>query len=185
MERIESRHSLKKGDMFGRLTIISYTDRPGKKGEYKCECECGKITYTRTDSLNRGKSKSCGCLMRESVSERTKLPDNLGFIKELYRNYKSASIRRGYDFNLDLSKFKELIESSCYYCKEVGSMSTYGYHKGLNYKYNGVDRVNNEKGYVDDNVVACCKICNNSKSTLTNEDFKNWIIKIYKNLENF
>ena len=83
------------------------------------------------------------------------------------------------------SKFKELIESSCYYCKEVGSMSTYGYHKGLNYKYNGVDRVNNEKGYVDDNVVACCKICNNSKSTLTNEDFKNWIIKIYKNLENF
>jgi hypothetical protein len=185
MKRIESKHSLKKDDKFGRLTIISYTDRPGKKGEYKCECECGNITYSSTDSLKRGRSRSCGCLMKEKASDRFKLPDNLGFIKELYRNYKSSAIRRKYDFNLDISKFRDIIESPCYYCNEKDSMGAYGFHKGINYRYNGVDRVNNEIGYIDGNVVACCKICNNSKSTLTNKDFKNWILKIYNNLENF
>lgn len=185
MKRIEKMHSLKKGDKFERLTILSYTDREGRKGEYKCQCECGNITYSSTSSLKSGRAKSCGCLMREKISERFKLPNNLGIIKDIYRNYKSSATRRKYDFNLDLFEFKNLIESPCYYCKEEGSMEPYGFHKESRYRYNGIDRVDNKIGYTIENVVPCCKTCNNSKSTMNKFDFRNWIIKVYENLENF
>lgn len=47
------------------------------------------------------------------------------------------------------------------------------------FKYNGVDRVDNSIGYTDDNCVSCCKICNNSKSALDLSEWKKWIEKVY------
>lgn len=186
MRRRSVKHSIKEGDKFGRLTIISYTDRQGKKGEYKCLCECGSITYSRTWSLKSGKSESCGCLMKEKASIRFKLPNNQGIINDLYRNYKKASERRKYDFNLTIEQFTLLIENKCFYCGIVNSMTPYGNNKlKKNYKYNGIDRIDNDKGYVIDNVVTCCKICNNSKSTLSIQEFKEWIIRISNNINNF
>jgi hypothetical protein len=44
----KEKYCIKSGKKFGRLTVISYTDREGKKGEYKCMCDCGNITYART-----------------------------------------------------------------------------------------------------------------------------------------
>jgi len=178
------KYSISNGEKFGRLTVLSYTDRPGKKGEYKCVCECGKLTYTKTWSLRSGKSRSCGCLNKEIVSKTHKLPNNLGVVKEIYRNYQQASIRREYTFKLTIDEFRNIIESECYYCKEIGSMTPYGFHKNIDYRYNGVDRINNKIGYTTGNVVSCCKICNNAKATLTISEFKNWIMKINKNLDN-
>lgn len=178
-------YSYKQGDRFGRLVVISYTDRVGKKGEYKCLCDCGKITYPKTWALKSGRSKSCGCLMKNLASTRFKLPENLGFINELYRNYKSSAEKRKYDFELDIQTFRNLIDSECYYCGDIGSMQPYGFHKSINYNYNGIDRIDNKFGYIEGNVVACCKICNNAKSTLSIKDFKIWISKINKNINNF
>ena len=119
--------------------------------------------------------------MREKISKRFLLPDNLGIIKDIFRNYKSAAKRRNIEFELLLEDFRILIESPCFYCKETNSLSPYGYHKKSTFRYNGVDRVNNNVGYTIENVVPCCKICNNSKSTLNTEEFKIWITKIYNN----
>jgi hypothetical protein len=177
--------SIKTGEKFGRLTIISYTDREGKKGEYKCVCDYGKITYARTSALKTGRWKSCGCLMRENLSKRTTLPDNMGNVNAVYKNYKQAAKRRNYNFSLTKEESKEIIESDCYYCGEEPSMIPNHYKKKLTidtYKYNGVDRIDNNIGYIKDNVVSCCKICNNAKSTLSLEDFKQWLKKVYKNL---
>ena len=37
--------------------------------------------------------------------------------------------------------------------------------------YNGVDRVDNDKGYIRDNIVSCCSDCNRSKGVLSKKDF--------------
>jgi len=50
------------------------------------------------------------------------------------------------------------------------------------FKYNGVDRVDNTVGYTLDNCVSCCKICNNSKATLTLDEWKDWIERVHKYL---
>jgi hypothetical protein len=47
------------------------------------------------------------------------------------------------------------------------------------FRYNGIDRIENTKGYSIDNCAPCCKICNNSKSTLSKEEWFYWIKQVY------
>lgn len=48
------------------------------------------------------------------------------------------------------------------------------------YRYNGIDRVDNNKGYEIENVVTCCTDCNKKKLKKTQEEFRKDIIAIYK-----
>ena len=62
MRRIE----VKKGDLFGDLTVvreedIHITSGGNKKRIFLCECVCGNKTLTALNSLSSGKAKSCGC----------------------------------------------------------------------------------------------------------------------------
>jgi hypothetical protein len=45
---------------------------------------------------------------------------------------------------------------------------------------NGIDRIDSKLGYVEGNVVSCCKICNSAKGDLTLAEFENWINKMIK-----
>ena len=47
------------------------------------------------------------------------------------------------------------------------------------YLYSGIDRIDSNLGYLENNVVPCCKFCNFMKLNLTTEDFLNRIAKIY------
>ena len=53
------------GKKFGKLTVLSLhqTGVENSKNftEWKCQCECGAITYVRTDYLTSGHTTSCGC----------------------------------------------------------------------------------------------------------------------------
>lgn len=40
--------------------------------------------------------------------------------------------------------------------------------------YQGIDRVDSDKGYVTGNVLPCCRICNCAKGTLTKTEFECW-----------
>jgi len=46
------------------------------------------------------------------------------------------------------------------------------------YLYNGVDRVDSNKDYTEDNVVSCCKICNYAKHTMGTYQFMDWIKRL-------
>lgn len=50
---------------------------------------------------------------------------------------------------------------------------------GIN-KSNGIDRVDNEIGYIYENCVCCCKVCNTMKMNLSVYEFLNHISKIFK-----
>jgi hypothetical protein len=57
---------MKIGERYGRLTILG-KGSPAASGQQsrstmKCECDCGVIKDIRADSLQRGLSRSCGCL---------------------------------------------------------------------------------------------------------------------------
>ena len=47
-------------------------------------------------------------------------------------------------------------------------------------KCNGVDRINSNIGYTEENTVPCCKYCNTAKNTMTQNEFKMWIKRVYK-----
>lgn len=54
------------GEQFGKLTVIERdTTSPPKYIKWKCQCECGNITYATGINLRTGNTKSCGCLLTE------------------------------------------------------------------------------------------------------------------------
>jgi len=62
--------------------------------------------------------------------------------------YKYSARLKGLDFEIE-DIFYELVMSPCYYCGIIQE-------KG----FNGVDRPDSTKGYVPDNALPCCEICN-------------------------
>lgn len=55
---------------FGHLTILGATEkRAGKQVIWKCQCDCGNITYVRGSDLRTGNTKSCGCQRNKSYGE--------------------------------------------------------------------------------------------------------------------
>lgn len=51
---------------FGRLTVLKKLDKRGTEWFWLCQCECGNTTEVRGVSLREGKTRSCGCLKKES-----------------------------------------------------------------------------------------------------------------------
>lgn len=65
MKNINRVHDLT-GQKFGRLTVIGLdTGKNTRKTFWICQCECGNITSVRSDSIQKGTIKSCGCLKKE------------------------------------------------------------------------------------------------------------------------
>ena len=59
------------GQVFGRLTVKARLPNGNfREVRWECLCTCGNITNVSTNLLRRGKTKSCGCLMREFASLR-------------------------------------------------------------------------------------------------------------------
>lgn len=60
------------GQKFGRLTVLKYVYSKYKKRHWLCQCKCGNVSIVSTSQLKSGKTKSCGCLRRETTSQNAK-----------------------------------------------------------------------------------------------------------------
>ncbi|MEO8641870.1 hypothetical protein [Pseudomonas sp.] len=61
----------KVGDIFHRLTVLAVrAEFKGGCYRHLCRCECGNEKMIGASNLELGKSKSCGCLSRETTSKR-------------------------------------------------------------------------------------------------------------------
>lgn len=91
--------------------------------------------------------------------------------KALLRRYQKEAQRRNIEWALSLDDFLELTSGNCYLCG-IAPMQVFT-HESRNgdYIYNGIDRVDNHKGYLLDNVKPCCKRCNFLKRHLELSDF--------------
>ena len=57
---------------FGRLTALVNTGYKGNNGDYiwKCLCDCGGTVEVSIGNLNCGKTKSCGCLVKDAAKQK-------------------------------------------------------------------------------------------------------------------
>ena len=59
------------GQKFGRLTAVKRVgSAENGTAMWECSCECGAVVSVRSVVLTSGRSKSCGCLMKELASIR-------------------------------------------------------------------------------------------------------------------
>jgi hypothetical protein len=55
------------GQVFGRLTAISYDGMVENRAAWVCRCECGQNVVVLGKNLKQGLTQSCGCLHREML----------------------------------------------------------------------------------------------------------------------
>jgi len=111
-------------------------------------------------------SKECRDDVRKQVNkvnkEKSKLKIQEGnvdwILKTIHSKYKSSAKKRGYVYMLTLDDLKLYYKKPCYYCN--GNVNTVS-----------LDRVDNTKGYLFNNIVSCCIKCNIMKHTQTQEEF--------------
>lgn len=144
---------------------------------WKCLCNCGKEFITRGNSIRNGHTRSCGCAAPLINSKRLSLPEGEANVRQIYSNYKGGAKTRELDFNLTLDEFRKYLFNKCYYCGSEPSRLhvVKNLQQNNSILYNGIDRVNNDLGYVIENCVSCCKICNYAKQNLTYLEFIKWI----------
>ncbi len=139
-------------------------------GIYEWECDCGNTCIASSKQINSRIDKSCGC---QSLEKKT-----INAKKEHFYRYKKDARKRNIDFNLSIEEFTKLISQDCFYCA-IPPNTTRKIDKNNSYLYNGIDRVDNNKGYTIENCVACCKMCNFAKNNYTLEEFLIWIKNVY------
>lgn len=183
------------GDKHGRLTVISHAgkDRRGKH-LWLCLCDCGKEKVVVSDNLSSGKSNSCGCLKAEFLARKGNqfgIHDDreVALLKVQYSHLKRRDESKGFTETISFEEFCLLSKSYCKYCgvehsKEIEDRlneSKKGKRlSGHILKCNGIDRVDSSIGYTKSNSVPCCKFCNFAKHTMSEEDFYNWIKRVYE-----
>lgn len=167
---------------FGRLTVLCRAPNRGKQTYWLCKCECGNEKEIQGNSLKDGKVRSCGCYHSECCSNQHKIEYGLASKKQIFNAYKQHAKKRNILFELTFDEFINLCEKNCYYCDSEPSNIQKGNGNG-SFKYNGIDRVDNTKGYTLDNVVSCCEICNKAKRDLSCEEFFDWAKRLVSNLK--
>lgn len=60
------------GKKFGRLTALYRLHNVNCKTKWLCICECGNLKEITTNSLQGGKTKSCGCYRKEITTKHGK-----------------------------------------------------------------------------------------------------------------
>jgi len=119
-------------------------------------------------------------------------PGEAGFNKWL-RSYKNNAKSRKLEFTLTSEQFRVIVQRNCYFCDAGPKLRTWASpghgHKSKesiehsSYRCNGIDRLDNDKGYTPINSVTSCGECNLAKGTKSLQEFINWIQKVHNNLE--
>lgn len=163
----------------------------------RCICDCGVIITAdcgRFLAGNKTPIKSCGCKKKgRPLRGNRKYTDPRDCtLNMLYRRYKNTAARRGIKWRLSEALFRQYLFKNCFYCgiepmqeANVFVANTGRLTKGNGewvskawVKYNGIDRVDSNEGYVFGNLRTCCSTCNYAKNKMTTEQFFAWIDRI-------
>lgn len=173
------------GQQVGDFTIVSY-DLDNKT--YMLQCKCGNTSIGDSTHVTRKISNlmaegftacmQCYYKYKSEFSNRTAKNAELFVHKDVYREYVKKAKERNVVFELSLEELAPLFKSDCFYCGNPPSNKRTR-DTGLTAYYQGIDRVDNTLGYIQDNVVPCCKYCNAFKLDRTKEEFLSHVEKVY------
>lgn len=137
-------------------------------------CACGKPFSLSTEydvyRASQLRCPSCKRNVKADIGERA-----------VFKRVKSDANRAGRTFDLPFEWFKHTIHAACHYCgrKDQNSISVPSKRPGewliQNFRYNGIDRLNNGLGYEIHNCVPCCFVCNRAKQSMSYGEFMHWI----------
>lgn len=182
---------------YGFLTVLRRApNEPDRdSARWECLCICGKIKNVRGHQLRQNRTKSCGCKTSDMKSG-----DKVKSIKEIFMGVQSAIYQwqaenKGREYRLTDEEMYALMIQNCHYCGIEPSNRFSPYlskngeiHGGVSFHraqkvqmmYNGIDRKDNDIGYVVGNCVPCCIKCNRAKREIGYDEFIKWLDNLAK-----
>jgi hypothetical protein len=157
------------GKKFGMLTVLAATgERVRRARMYRMRCDCGNEIVRRITQVKHGKTVSCGC------QRGVRLAPGDGGLNLLFHEYQAGAKKRGLEFQISRDDFTALTAQACHYCGTLPHKTRTFLNAKTDhsrYTYNGIDRVDNIRGYTPNNCVPCCHRCNVAKGTMSRDEF--------------
>lgn len=92
-------------------------------------------------------------------------------VRKKFQQYTTRAKKKNIDFKLSYENFIFLCNQECFYCGHFEQD-----------KIVGVDRVNNNQGYIVGNVAPCCWTCNKAKGDMSHFEFFKYRMRFTKNV---
>lgn len=150
-----------------------------------CKCDCGNIVEKIMSAVVKGDVKSCGCLKEktlENLKNKAHLSKDTVAFNAFYGRYFRSAKNRKIEFDLSKEQFKEVSDRKCSYCGSPPEEKS-GVRTGEVYISNGINRIDNNIGYIENNIISSCYMCNKMKHTHDVNSFLLQVKKIYENLD--
>lgn len=169
---------------FNKLLVLNPLGKNIKRNVvWRCMCDCGILTLAASNDLLSSRKGSCGCItINRIINDRKQraIPVEEIAKRRIFYNYKKGAIKRGIDFCLTEEDIWKFCQYNCIYCNSKPKNKLY--IKNEIVFYNGIDRMENNKGYVLSNCGPCCGECNMMKRGMDYRDFALKIMLICKNI---
>ncbi len=133
------------GQVFGRLTINNVYNK-GRRMWADCTCSCGNSLSSRIDALQSGATLSCGCYMRERVSE-THSTHGLSYTRT-YKIWEGMKMRCS---NVNSPAYINYGAEGISYDSRWEIFENFIEDMGEAPDNMSLDRINNEQGYYKNN----------------------------------
>jgi hypothetical protein len=162
------------GQKFGKLTVLLRdVETPRKEKDYNfywwCQCDCGNKITARSNRLNGGCVKSCGCLNNKCRSESFHWKGYEDISSSVFGRIKICAKRRKILFDITIQQIWELFLKQNKTCALTGLSLTF---PSRNNEFDGtasLDRIDSSKGYVMGNIQWVHKDINFMKQQLSTE----------------
>lgn len=179
------------GLRFGRLVALRYVKKSVSHRHgaayWLCRCDCGKEKVIKSQHLRSGHVISCRCANAELTAATCRRnaarkfnPEVTG-ARTVFLLYRQSARSRHLEFSIPQEELTLLIKKNCQYCAMPPSNKQFNRSKvrPYSFRYNGLDRVDNSKGYVSGNCVPCCDRCNTAKQESSVSEFLSWVSAVY------
>jgi len=136
------------GQKFSRLTVIE-RDFSKKYVCWKCQCDCGNITFSTSGHLLSGFKQSCGCLKREIMIARNKTHGMAH-----YAEYKTWCLIKDRCLNKNNKQYKDYgLRGIQMYEPWITDFKSFYDHIGPKpSNKHSADRIDNNLGYFPNNI---------------------------------
>lgn len=156
------------GQRFGKLVAISsYYDSTRKITLWECKCDCGNTCFVRANRLVHGRTRSCGCLRKDSNIKNKTTHGKTN--TRIYNAWHSMKARCYNPTNHNYSHYGDRGISVCDEWKNSFEpfyewAISNGYQDGLS-----LDRIDNDGNYCPNNCRwVTTKVQNNNRSVSIN-----------------
>lgn len=182
IERIDFTKSIEPEETFNKLTTIKIIgERKNGTKIWLCECECGKETRVDTGQLKIGSVKSCGCI-RKNVKRDFMIgltgSKNYGWkgyediSGHIWSGIKASAAHRNIEFDISIEYAWELFEKQNRKCALSNEfLLFYSSNNNKSLTTASLDRIDNNKGYINGNVWWVHKTVNRMKWVIPLQDF--------------